>query len=216
MYFHNKRVREMKSLEKAFSSEQLASGTAVEMVKASEHDQDEAKPDALLGTFINERVDTQVSKRSAKQETKMLTRMEELETKLNESIAKVQQAERVIYNLSTELHQVKGIVPAPAPGNQTIELLDDSPEKPPAKKVRVNLPPQESTVRLEPPYGENPFKRKRQGKGRRRESDRVDGVGPDSSLNNDYRHQERRHVHPHKRQKKKHHERKRPPNTQRP
>eukprot|EP00956_Cyclotella_meneghiniana_P004414 scaffold5387_cov81-Cyclotella_meneghiniana.AAC.3 len=114
MYFHNKRVREMKSLEKAFSSEQLASGTAVEMVKASEHDQDEAKPDALLGTFINERVDTQVSKRSAKQETKMLTRMEELETKLNESIAKVQQAERVIYNLSTELHQVKGIVPAPA------------------------------------------------------------------------------------------------------
>ena len=104
MYFHNKRVREMKSLEKAFSSEQLASGTAVEMVKASERDQDEAKPDALLGTFINERVDTQVSKRSAKQETKMLTRMEELETKLNESIAKVQQAERVIYNLSTELH----------------------------------------------------------------------------------------------------------------
>eukprot|EP00956_Cyclotella_meneghiniana_P037364 scaffold137395_cov42-Cyclotella_meneghiniana.AAC.1 len=215
-YFHNKRIREMKSLEKAFSSEQVASETAQHMVKAADHDENSGTPDPLINTVINDRVDVVTRKRSAKQEAKMLTRIEELEAKLNESIGKVQQAERVIYNLSTELHQVKGVMPAPAPGSQTIELLDDSPVKPPAKKVRVNLPQQESTVRPEPPRGENPFKRKKPRRGKRWGSDQVDDVGPGSSLNNDYRHQEWRHVHQHKQRKKKRHEKERQPNTKRP
>jgi len=208
IYMHNKRVREMKNIEKAFSSEQLASDTTMEMVKASDHDQDEAKPDALLGTFINERVDTSVRKRTAKQETKLLTRMEELEGKLK-------QAEQVIYNLSTELHQVKGIVPAPAPGNQIIELLDESPMKPPAKKVK--LPPQESGIRRDPPNGENPFKKKRGGgKGNRRGNVLVEEVGPATSLNNDYKRPGRHGGPPKGQQKKKHYGKGRQSNTQRP
>ena len=206
----------MKSLEKAFSSEQVASDTTQHMVKAADHDENSAKPDPLINTVINERVETSVRKRSAKQETKMLTRMEEMEAKLNESIGKLQQAERVIYNLSTELHQVKGVLPAPAPGNQTIELLDDSPVKPPAKKVRVNIPPQESTIRLDPPHGENPFKRRKQRRGHRRESDRADDAVPDSSLNNDYRRHEWHQGPRHRQRKRKQHEKERRPNTQRP
>ena len=194
VYLHNKRVREMKNIEKAFSSELLASDTTLEMVKVSDHDQDDAKPDELLGTFINERVDTSVRKRTAKQETKLLTRMEELEGKLK-------QAEQVIYNLSTELHQVKGIVPAPAQGNQIIELLDESPMKPPAKKVK--LPPQESEIRRDPPHGENPFKKKRGwGKGNRRGNVLAEEFGPATSLNNDYK-RPGQHGGPPKGQKKK-------------
>eukprot|EP00956_Cyclotella_meneghiniana_P020141 scaffold35167_cov96-Cyclotella_meneghiniana.AAC.4 len=205
-YMHNKRVREMKNIEKAFSSEQLASGTALEMVKASDHDQDDAKPDALLATFINEQVDTSGCKRTAKQETKLLTRMEELEGKL-------QQAEQVIYNLSTELHQVKGVVPAPAPGNQTIKLLNDSPVKPPAKKVK--LPPQESVLRRDPPHGENPFKKKR-GKGNRHGNVQVEEVGPATSLNTDYKPPGRHDGPPNGHQKRRHYGKGRQSSTHRP
>ena len=213
-YLHNKKVRDMKKLEKAFSSEQLASDTAQHMVRAVDLTEDNTNTDTLISTFVNERVDKSVRKRAATHDAKVLSRIEALESKLAESNDKLQNAEKVINSLSTGLHQVKGAVPVTTPGNQIIELADDSPMKPPAKKVRVTLPPKESVIRQDPPRVDNPYKKKRQRKAEnRRDNGQADEAGPDSSLNNASRHQEKRNGPRHWQRKRKQHERERQSST---